>query len=223
MRSQTKKVIRLHFFYIVILRLCYRLLVTLLITYMSRKTSVDRYIPRWWFNKTTLPEKRCKKCHLSNNIKALRYPCSVQDNDLRDTVLLCTKYFFVKCDSLLINTHSGGAGVDWVMWWLTDRLILSDPRDKCHIPPEAIITCFKDDFPTSTSFLFHCWCTEKETARVGIIETKDKCRSQVSPKGEGALCIKHTDTTPQYSVKTAFTRNKVSVMKWSKNPHHLLC
>lgn len=40
-------------------------------------------------------KKQRKKCYQSDNIKAFCYPHSVQDNDFRETVLLCTKYFFV--------------------------------------------------------------------------------------------------------------------------------
>lgn len=47
-------------------------------------------------------------------MKAFRCTHSDHDNDFRDTVLLCSEYFFVCPDSSLINTHSRAAAADWV-------------------------------------------------------------------------------------------------------------
>lgn len=41
------------------------------------------------------PKKHCTESHKGNNTKAFCNPRGVRDNDFRDTVLLCTKYFFV--------------------------------------------------------------------------------------------------------------------------------
>lgn len=116
----------------------------------------------------------------------------------RDIVLLCTKYF-VLCDSILINTHSGGAGVDLVPVVIGRWINIVRPwrfvtHSTCHC------WLFQGQFPhldSAPPSLVHRCRTEREreAVRVGLgtIQIKVLEDKSGSPREMGVLCAKLTD------------------------------
>lgn len=96
------------------------------------------------------------------------------------------------------------------LWWLADRLILSDPGETCHIPLEAIVTCFKDNFLTSTPPLLlrsADAATVSGTARVSIIQTKVSSDSSGSRAHGRGWAFTQNIPTPRFPANIASVKS----------------